>query len=50
MGMARSAPGSTSGGAAERSEAEGMYYDEWYKRSLRTNPSASRSFGTVITI
>ena len=27
--LARSALGSTSGGAAERSEAEGVYYDDW---------------------
>ena len=35
----RSRLGSTFGGAAERSEAEGVHYDEWYKLSLRTTPS-----------
>ncbi len=29
--MVRTNPGSLSEGAAERSEAEGVYFDEWYK-------------------
>ena len=42
---ARSALGSTYGGAAERSEAEGVYPIEWYKLVILPRPCRGRQPG-----